>query len=246
MLRGLWVILVFVAATGVLAPLAILGELARPGRDVTFRLGRVWCRIHLRALGVRPDYGGLENVPPGPCVFVSNHLSIVDIWAIAPVLPSPTRFVAKQSLFRIPLFGWALYVGGFIPIDRERRDRAIGSMGRATDHIRAGGSILLFAEGTRSRTGRLLPFKKGAFRLALETGVPVVPIAVSGSGRVVRPGTIVARPGPVRVAIAPRVLPVEGGEAGLDSLMADVRAAIVARLAPDEVEGSTEAPTVTV
>lgn len=242
MWRGLLGVLVFVAATAALAPAAIVGELARPGRHVTLRLGRIWSRLHLIALGVRPRYEGLGAIPSTPCIFVSNHQSILDVWALAPALPDTTRFVAKSSLFRIPLFGWALRAGGFVPIDRERKDRARGSIDRAAAMVASGLSVILFPEGTRSRDGKLLPFKRGAFRLATRTGAPIVPVAVSGSGKVLRPRSIVVRPGTVRVRFAEPIDSLPFGEDDVDILAARVRAAIASGLEPDEAGVSGDAP----
>ncbi len=231
MLRVLWTILVFVVSTAVLGTAAIVTSLFRPGSDLVFRLGQAWSRLHLRACGARVAYEGLENVPRDrPCVFISNHQSIVDIWALAPVLPTWTRFVAKRSLFRIPIFGWAMALGGFIPIDRGHRGKAMRSLEVAAERVRGGKSVLMFAEGTRSRDGSLLPFKRGAFHLALRANVPVVPIAVSGSGAMLPAGTLRLSPGPVRVSIAPPVdlKPYLPGDA--EGLMARVREAIERQL----------------
>jgi 1-acyl-sn-glycerol-3-phosphate acyltransferase len=158
----------------------------------------------LWAVGARVEYRGLEHLRARlPCLFISNHESNVDIWALARVLPAATRFVAKESLFRVPIIGWAMAAGGFVSIDRANRSRAIESLRIAAERIRAGRPVVLFPEGTRSRTGTLLPFKKGAFHLALQAGVPLVPIAIAGSGRVMPAGTIRLRPGPVLVQVLP-------------------------------------------
>src|SRR6185436_10580396 len=120
-----------------------------------------------------------------------------------PVLPVTTRFVSKRTIFWIPVLGQAMALAGFIPIDRKDRASAIRSLGRATDTIRGGASVILFPEGTRSRDGRLAPFKRGAFHLALQAGVPVVPVSISGTYSVVRPRSIVVHAGPVHVTFAP-------------------------------------------
>ena len=134
-----------------------------------------------------------------PCIYVSNHQSNVDIWALIAVLPLKTRFVAKQSLFEVPILGWAMRVSDFVPIDRANRARAIRSLDQAAQKIRGGRSVVLFAEGTRSAGDTLAPFKKGPFHLALAAGVPIVPIAIVGSGAVMPPHGLNVRSGPVRV-----------------------------------------------
>ena len=204
MLRTVLAVVVLVVTTAGLGLPAMLISLLRPGSDVTMRAGRLWSRAMLWAVGARLEYAGLEHARSAlPCIFVANHQSSVDIWALVRILPAPTRFVAKQSLFRIPVLGWAMSAGGFISIDRANRTKAIRSLDRAAERIRAGRPVVLFPEGTRSRDGRLRPFKKGPFHLALAARVPLVPVAISGSWEVMRPRTVRLRPGPVRVEFLP-------------------------------------------
>ena len=238
MLRGIFTFVVFIVMTVLVSGTAALWSLLRPGSDVVMRLGSLWSRASLAAAGVKPAYEGLENATKSlPCVYISNHQSIMDIWSLIPVLPVSTRFVAKRSLFLIPFFGWALTVSGFIPIDRKNRARAVRSLATAAEKVRGGRPVLLFPEGTRSRDGKLAPFKRGAFHLAIAAGVPVVPVAVSGSGAVLRPGGMFRiRRGTVRVSFAPPLDAASYGPDGIDRLSQDVRARIVERLRPDELD----------
>jgi 1-acyl-sn-glycerol-3-phosphate acyltransferase len=238
MLRGILTYVVFVAATVIAGGTAAAWSLLRPGSDIVMRLGRVWSRVCLGAAGIEPSYEGVENATKTlPCVFISNHQSLLDIWSLIPVLPVSVRFVAKRSLFLIPFFGWALTASGFISIDRRNRARAVRSLTAAAERVRAGRPVLLFAEGTRSRNGRLGPFKRGAFHLAVSAGVPVVPVAISGSGRVLPPGGMFRiRPGAIRVSFAPPIDAASYGPDGLDRLSADVRARIVEQLAPEDLD----------
>ncbi len=237
MLRGIFTFVVFIAMTVLAGGTAALWSLLRPGSDIVMRLGTLWSRTSLAAAGVEPAYEGLENARRAlPCVFISNHQSILDIWSLIPVLPRSTRFVAKRSLFLIPFFGWALAASGFIPIDRKNRTRAVRSLATAAEKVRGGRPVLLFAEGTRSRDGKLGPFKRGAFHLAIEAGVPVVPVAVSGSGRVLRPGGMFrVRRGTVRVSFAPPLDTLPYRPDGIDRLSRDVRERIAERLLPEEL-----------
>lgn len=238
MLRGILTLLVFFVATVVFGSAATFWSLLHPGSNIIMRLGRVWSRILLATTGANPVYDGIENATNSlPCVFISNHQSILDIWSLMPALPLSARFVAKRSLFSIPILGWAMTASGFVPIDRKNRARAVRSLEVAADKVRGGRSLLLFAEGTRSRNGRLGPFKRGAFHLALAAGVPVVPVAVSGSGRVIRPGGwFRIRQGTVRVSFAPPIDSASYRPDGIDRLLADVRAKIVERLTPEELD----------
>jgi 1-acyl-sn-glycerol-3-phosphate acyltransferase len=205
-LRGIWTLGVLIVATAVLAPIAAVGSLVVPRSNVLIHAGRLWSRLLLAACGARVRYHHVERLSAHPaCIFIANHQSMVDIWAMLRVLPPATRFVAKRELFRIPVFGWALAASGCIPLDRDDRTRAIRSLRGAAERIRGGRPVVLYPEGTRSRDGRLQPFKKGAFHLAVEAGVPIVPVAITGSFRVLPPGSLRARPGPVEVWVEPPV-----------------------------------------
>jgi 1-acyl-sn-glycerol-3-phosphate acyltransferase len=242
MWRGLLTLLTFVITTTGLGVLAIALRILTGRPTIIYRLGRVWARAHLAAMGISPRYSGLEHAAgEAPRIFLSNHLSTVDIWALVPVLPVTTRFVSKRSIFWIPILGQAMMLAGFIGIDRKDRASAIRSLEGAAGTVKAGASVILFPEGTRSRDGRLAPFKRGSFHLALQAGVPVVPVAISGTFNVVRPRSIVVHPGPVRVTFAP---PIDVGPYAddLEGLMARVRAEIAALLPADQLPGVTTAP----
>lgn len=236
MLRGIWSFALLVASTAIFAVIAIVGSLLLRRPNITLRLGKRWSRLQLWALALHPVYHGLEHLRTArPCVFIANHQSMVDLWALMPVLPDDSLFVAKRELFRIPLLGQAIAAGGFVPIDRGRRERAIRSLRQANEQIRAGRPFVLFAEGTRSHDGRLGPFKKGAFHVALQTRARVVPVAISGAWGVLRPRSVRVRPGPVRVTFGPPVpidpfLPDD-----VQGLSRAVREVIVRGLEPHEV-----------
>ncbi len=172
-------------------------------------MARIWSRGVLWSSGVRLETRFAEPLPAGGYfVFMANHQSLLDIPVLLCALPGQTRFLAKRSLFRIPVFGWALKAGGFISIDRSDRSRAGESFGDAIRELRGGASAVVFPEGTRSEDGRLLPFQRGGFLLALKVGLPIVPVGIRGSREVrakagyrVRPGAIEVRCGrPLTVA----------------------------------------------
>jgi len=235
MFRGLLTLLTFVVVTTVLGLAAIVAGLVTGRTTVVFALGRRWAKAHLWAMGIKPVYSGLEHARgAAPRIFLANHLSTLDVWVVVPVLPDTTRFVSKRTIFWIPVLGQAMAVAGFIAIDRQDRASAIRSLSVAAEKIRAGASVILFPEGTRSRDGKLARFKRGSFHLALEAGVPVVPVAISGTYDVVRPRSIVVRPGPVHVTFAAPidVTPYAGNP---DGLLAKVREEIAARLPADQL-----------
>lgn len=233
MFRGMLTVLAFLVATPIFGvPVVVLG-LLRPRSQVFLRCARPWSRILLAAAGARMEISGVEHVPARPCLFAANHQSLLDIPALFLVLPDSARFLAKESLFHIPVLGWAMTASGCIPIDRSNRARAVRSLREAAVRVRGGRSVVFFPEGTRSRDGKLAPFKKGGFHLAREAEVPVVPVAISGSYRILRPGSVRVRPGPLRVHLAPALDPAR--HAGAEDLSAATRAAIAAALSPDEL-----------
>ncbi len=242
MIRACWAAVVLVAATVVLGTPAMVLNMLVPRSYATLRFGRLWSWIMLRTIGARVTYEGLEHARrPHPCIFMANHQSWVDIWVTVRVVPAPSLYVAKRSIMHIPVLGWCLHAAGFIGIDRGNRARAIRSLQRAAERIRQGRPVVFFPEGTRSRSGRLQPFKKGPFYLALQAGAPVVPVAISGSGRVWPPGSWRPRPGPVRVRFAPPIDVARYLPDDVDGLMAAVFGAIAERLEPWEAPPASAA-----
>lgn len=196
------------------------------------RIQREWADGVLEILGARFDPGSSRPAPgPGPWVVMANHESLLD----PPLLISHLgighlRFVAKAGLFKVPIFGQGLTALGHIPIDRGRRDRAVASLRRAGERIRAGTSVLVFPEGTRNDgRGAMRPFKKGGFILAIEAGVPILPVAVIGTARILPKDDWAPRaPGPVRILTGAPIPTAGLTVADRDALMARTRAAIEA------------------
>jgi 1-acyl-sn-glycerol-3-phosphate acyltransferase len=159
---------------------------------------RRWAADNLWLSRARVEIEGLEHVDPDrPQLFVANHSGLHDILSLAAFLPVQFRWVAKKSLFKIPFMGWHMRRSGYIPIDRENPREAAKSLAAASEAIRGGVSAIAFPEGTRSRTGEMGKFHSGAFSLALRTGVPLVPICLEGSHRVIRPKTLQVNPGTI-------------------------------------------------
>jgi 1-acyl-sn-glycerol-3-phosphate acyltransferase len=228
-LRAVWMIFWMFWGTMAVGGGAILMALVGVRGPVYVRMTRAWARIALWASGSDAVLHGVEHVTPGePFILVANHVSWFDIFAIAAKLPVDYHFVAKKELERIPVFGLAWRVAGHISIDRSNRDSAARSLRKAGEQMREQKSVVvIFAEGTRSRSGRLLPFKKGAFVLSQETGIPIIPTIVTGSYDIMRPDTFLVRPATIHVYFEPPVAPV--GLKG-DALMERVRRVFVERL----------------
>lgn len=202
---------------------------------VTFRQGvalalarAVWAPGVMRINGIRWDVEGGDSIDYAkPHVFVLNHQSIVDICVGFAVIPVDLRFVAKNVLKYVPFLGWYMWATGMIFVDRERSARAIASLKRAGRKIRSGASIIAFPEGTRSRDGRIRPFKKGVFRVALEAGVPIVPVALEGSRHILPAGGFQPRPGRIRVRIGEPIDTSAYSVESRDRLVRDVRDAVI-------------------
>ena len=186
---------------------------------------RVWCRMIARTAGARIYVHGAEHIQPGVSyVFLSTHQSYMDIPAMLGYLPAQLRIAAKKELFRIPFLGWHLSRAGHIAIDRGSTTEAVASLQRARGEIRDGICAFVFPEGTRSRDGALQPFKKGGFKLAVQAGVPIIPVTILGTRAILPRDSLVFRPGRVDMYIdAP--LPTAGlADKEIPRLMEEVRA----------------------
>jgi len=159
---------------------------------------RRWSRYVLKWSGIDVHPKGLSNIPEDkPVVFVANHQSFFDILAIGATVPGTFRFVAKRELKKVPIMGGSLRAAGHIYIDRQKRQSAFGSYQKAAEKVKSGISAMVFGEGTRSRTGNLLPFKKGPFVLAIAAQVPVVPVYIAHTFGILPKGHWRIRPHPV-------------------------------------------------
>lgn len=209
-LRGL-LVLAFGSITMVLFFLCSLPVMlvTRSGDFPMWLARRAWSPMCLWATGCRRAVERLPPLPDGPLIFASNHESALDIWVLVEALPRTIRFVAKRELFRIPIFGWYMQLGGHVPVERSNHARAIHSLRQAAELVRAGTSLIVFPEGTRSRDARVQPFKKGPFALAQEARVPIVPVAVSGSAAVTPTKLIAVRPGTIRVVVGDPIDPAD-------------------------------------
>ncbi len=217
MFAALRMLFVFV---GLGAPAALVGipwsALRRDFRTM-YGWGMATLRLGVRAAGIRVRVVGMENVPAGEsCIFLSNHVSNLDPPVLLPVLPGMSSVFLKKSLMKIPLLGIAMRMGKFVPVSRgHSREEAARSVAVAADALRSGLNIFIFPEGTRSPDGNLLPFKKGAFFLAAETGAPMVPIVIRGTAPMMRKGSLKVYPkaanarGEVTVEFLPALLPAE-------------------------------------
>lgn len=183
---------------------AILGFIVLPlGRKKAIYItSQFWSTLILLSIGVRLRVSGVEHVPlKRPVIFVSNHTSNIDTPVLFKVLPVPLFFIAKKELRKVPFLGWIMAAFGMIFIERGNKEKSINSLKKAAKQIRNGKSVMTFPEGTRTNDGSVKRFKKGAFALAIDSGVDVVPIAIKGAFKLNPPGSYTLHSGLVRVVI---------------------------------------------
>jgi 1-acyl-sn-glycerol-3-phosphate acyltransferase len=221
-----------VLATAVLTTLASLVGLARPGAVPAF--SRFWSRLLLRTFRVDVATRGLEHLPAAAAVYAANHSSSLDILVVLAELPVDVKIIYKKSLSYVPLLGWSIALAGHIPIDRSNPFRARRSLDEAARRIRGGTSVLVFPEGTRSPDGVVRHFKRGSFSLAIEAGVPVVPVSLAGVKARVPRGLVSLRPGRVELRVHPAI-PVAGRSADEAQALAEQTRLVVAAGCEGEV-----------
>ncbi|MDM8526471.1 lysophospholipid acyltransferase family protein [Desulfococcaceae bacterium HSG8] len=170
--------------------------------DIPHKIAGIWAKSILLASCVPVRVRGISNLDPARSyIYMANHQSLYDIPVLLAHLPVQFRWLAKTELFRIPIFGQAMYRAGYISIDRSDRKSAFNSLKMAAETIRNGVSVLIFPEGTRSKDGNIVPFKKGGFVLAVDSGVPVVPVIIHGTGSIMAKKDLLIRPGDVILEI---------------------------------------------
>lgn len=218
-----WVII----ATFVFGLTAILFSFFSKTGNSVHHVARLWGRSILWVSGLRVKVVGLENIDSSrSAIYMSNHQSNFDIPVFFSALPIQFRWLAKAELFKIPIFGQGMRGAGYISIDRTDAKSAIRSLGRAAQNIREGTSVLIFPEGTRSYDGALLPFKSGGFILAVDAGVPIVPMAVHGTYHVMPKGRKIIRRQAVHLVVQPPIDAKSYTRKTKNELMESVQAAI--------------------
>lgn len=198
----------------------------REGEGV-HKIARLWARMYLFFSGIDVSIKGTENIPDLPCIFMCNHQSALDIYSLLACLPLSFRWVAKRQLFNIPFFGWAMKKAGYISLDRENPREALKAIEKAAAKIREGTNIIVFPEGTRSVDGVLLPFKKGVFSLAIQAGVPVVPVGIYGTSALQPKGSLIpVKKGVIYINIGRPVFISDKRASEKNRIMAEVRKGI--------------------
>ena len=198
---------------------------------IAFHCGTVWAWLLCRVNFSRVRVHGRDNVDPrGSYIIMSNHQSHFDVLAFYGHWGRQFRWVIKEELRKVPGLGWYCAAGGHLFVDRSSREKAIESLKKARPLLEGGASVMIFPEGTRSRDGRLQAFKKGGFMMALDMGLPILPVSISGSRKVLPGGSWRQLPGTVDIRVHPPVDPTEFGVERRDELMAHVREVIASGL----------------
>jgi 1-acyl-sn-glycerol-3-phosphate acyltransferase len=175
-------VLLFLVTTIVFSIVSVFAALMDRSGKTYLWVAKLWSRSSLVFFGIRVRIEGAEHIQPGQnYVYAANHSSYMDIPILIGYIPDNLRLTLRSSLTRIPIWGWALLVGPFLILDRSNPQAAQRTIGKAITRIQSGASVLFFPEGTRTHTGQMEPFKRGAFQLAREAGVPVLPVALIGS-----------------------------------------------------------------
>jgi 1-acyl-sn-glycerol-3-phosphate acyltransferase len=181
---------------------AFVSVFSHNGRKVHFYCAVPWARIILWASSVRVQIDGLNTIDKERAsIYIPNHLSIFDIFALLAALPVDFKFIFKEEIMRVPMLGWAMRKAGYISIDRSSPAKARRTFKQAVDMIRNGTSLVIFAEGTRSRNGHLQPLKRGAFQLAIASGSPIVPVAIKGSNEIMPRGSFRLKGGSIAIQL---------------------------------------------
>lgn len=234
MIRTLIVLLWWGLAILVFLPWLILWSLLTGTQDLMYWSSMNAVKIGLRIAGVRVRTEGLGNIPPGPCIFAANHVSYIDPLAFVPCIPRRVSVALKKELYRIPILGYGMLLARFVSVDRASREGALNSIKTTVRYLKQGLSFAVYPEGTRSPDGRLLPFKKGAFVMAIQTGVPIVPVSIRGAQKLLRKGDWAIRPGEVLIRFGPAVNASQYSISRRGELLTRVRDLVAAGLPADQ------------
>ncbi len=199
-----WVVIILLSIT--LGTLAVLVRVFDSSSNLSHKVSSLWGRWLCALNGIQVDIEGLEYVRKDQAqIFVANHQGFFDIFALSGFLPVQIRWVAKSSLFKIPFLGWAIWASGYIPVVRGNRKKSYQAFLATIEKLKAGNSIVIFPEGTRSVDGTIGPFKKGGPLLSIRSGAPLVPVTLLGTGSIISKGSCIIKPGRIQIIISPPI-----------------------------------------
>jgi 1-acyl-sn-glycerol-3-phosphate acyltransferase len=203
MIRTAFIFVWVVLTTAFFSVIAIIASLFSRTGDFVHLIARIWARSILMASRVHVRVDGLSNIEPDKSyIYMANHQSNFDIPVLLGYLPVQFRWLAKAELFKIPMFGRAMLGAGYVKIDRFNQQSAFESISEAAQKMKNGVSVMIFPEGTRSKDGRIRPFKKGGFVMAVDSGVPIVPVIIRGTWPIMAKSSLRINRGDVEMEIA--------------------------------------------
>lgn len=180
----------------------LISVFSHNGRRIHFYCAAPWSRIILWGCGVRVEIDGLDAIDREKSyIYIPNHMSFFDIFALLAYLPVDFKFIFKEEIMRVPILGYAMRKAGYISISRSSPAKARRTVKEAVDMVKKGSSLVMFAEGTRSKDGLLQPLKKGAFQFALASGAPIVPIAIRGTNKIMPKGSFKVKKGFITIQL---------------------------------------------
>lgn len=202
MIHSVLLVTLGVAITAFMSFWSVVFSIFPDADNKIHKVASLWAKILLELSNTKVKLIGQENILRGkPQIFMANHQSDFDVLISLAYIPVQFRWIAKKELFSVPIFGAAMRSAGYIEIDRSNREKALQSLDEAALRIRRGKSIMTFPEGTRSREGEIKPFKHGTFYLAMKSGVPIVPVSIIGSGRIMQKRSLRIKPGQIKIVI---------------------------------------------
>ncbi len=201
-------VLILFAYTCLLSVLGGLALFTKNGDQKYFFLARHWSRSILKTCGVKVQVDGIAKIKDARgIVYLANHASMFDIWALQAALPGQLRFIGKKELTRIPIFGWIWKYSGNIPFDRKKPKEYVRMLAKAAQTLGDGKCIILFPEGTRTKDGKLQEFKRGSFSVALNSKATIVPVTINGSFSILKKGSFIINPGLITLVIHDPLIP---------------------------------------
>ena len=197
-----WILIILLSI--VLGTLSVLVRLFDSSSNLSHKVSSLWGRWLCTLNGIQVDVEGLEHIQQDQAqILIANHQGFFDIFALSGFLPLQIRWMAKSSLFKIPFVGWSITASGYIPVDRSNRKKSYQAFLTTIEKLKAGNSIVIFPEGTRSEDGTIGPFKKGSLLLSVRSGAPLVPVTLLGTGSIIKKGSCIIKPGRVQIVISP-------------------------------------------
>ena len=228
-----FILVTYYALYTIIAAIVAFPVMLVTGRiDFLYTIATAGALFGARLVGVRAETVGREQLDPNQTyIFMANHVSNIDPPVFVPLIGRRVFILVKKELFRIPILGYAMRKAQFIAVDRKNRESAVESVRKAVEVLKSGLSMMAYPEGTRSRDGKLLPFKKGPFHLAMDSGIPVVPVTIIGAHEVWPKGYLRVSPGTLTIIFHPPMSPTDypSREELLDAVRAKVESALPAK-----------------